>query len=73
MHIMSTVCGNCTSARTGGVKPTAAAASRPARHGGPALDGVLYPTVRDGLKGVQFVSACVKSSARNAAWVPLDH
>jgi predicted dehydrogenase len=28
---------------------------------------VTYPTVRDGLKGVQFVTACVKSSARNAA------
>lgn len=34
---------------------------------------VLYPTIHDGLKGVQFVSACVKSSARNAAWVKLDH
>ncbi len=33
---------------------------------------VMYPTVEDGLKGVQFVAACVKSSARNAAWVPLD-
>lgn len=37
----------------------------------PAAD-VMYPTVEDGLKGVQFVAACVKSSARNAAWVPLD-
>ncbi len=36
-------------------------------------DDVVYPTVRDGLKGVQFVSACVKSSARDAAWVKLDH
>lgn len=34
---------------------------------------VVYPTVKDGLRGVQFVSACVKSSSRNAAWVPLDH
>lgn len=34
---------------------------------------VLYPTVQDGLRGVQFVSACVRSSARNAAWVKLDH
>ncbi len=34
---------------------------------------VRYPTVHDGLKGVQFISACVKSSARNAAWVKLDH
>ncbi|MEL7397554.1 MAG: Gfo/Idh/MocA family oxidoreductase [Pseudomonadota bacterium] len=35
--------------------------------------GVVFPSVQDGLKGVQFVSACVRSSARNAAWVPLDH
>lgn len=34
---------------------------------------VIFPTVHDGLRGVQFVSACVKSSARNAAWVPVDH
>ncbi len=32
---------------------------------------VLYPTVQDGLRGVQFVDACVRSSARNAAWVSL--
>jgi predicted dehydrogenase len=50
----------------------AAAAILAARDGKPAPDGVLYPTVRDGLKGVQFVSACVASSSRNAAWVPLD-
>ncbi|MEY8827389.1 Gfo/Idh/MocA family protein [Sedimentitalea sp. XS_ASV28] len=30
---------------------------------------VVYPTVQDGLRGVQFVDACVRSSARNAAWV----
>ena len=44
-----------------------------ARAGDAASDEVVYPTVHDGLKGVQFVSACVKSSARNAAWVKLDH
>ncbi|MEO0744856.1 MAG: Gfo/Idh/MocA family oxidoreductase [Pseudomonadota bacterium] len=44
-----------------------------ARDGTPLPDGVIYPTVQDGLKGVQFVSACVKSSQRNAAWVALDH
>ncbi|MEM7439800.1 MAG: Gfo/Idh/MocA family oxidoreductase [Pseudomonadota bacterium] len=44
-----------------------------ARDGGQAPDGVIFPTVQDGLRGVQFVSACVKSSARNAAWVKLDH
>ena len=44
-----------------------------AREGKPIPDGVVFPTVQDGLQGVQFVSACVRSSARNAAWVPLDH
>ncbi len=43
-----------------------------ARDGQPAPDGVVYPTVYDGLKGVQFVTACVKSSARNAAWIDLE-
>ncbi len=33
---------------------------------------VLYPTVMDGLRGVEFVDACVRSSARNAAWVKLE-
>jgi len=51
----------------------AAAAIVAAREGKPAPEGVVYPTVQDGLRGVQFVSACVKSSARNAAWVTLDH
>jgi predicted dehydrogenase len=32
---------------------------------------VTYPTIDDGLKGVQFVDACVRSSARNAAWVDI--
>ena len=44
-----------------------------ARDGSAVPDGVIYPTVQDGLKGVQFVSACVKSSARDGAWVRLDH
>jgi predicted dehydrogenase len=44
-----------------------------ARSGQAAPKGVIYPTVHDGLKGVQFVSACVKSSERNAAWVTVDH
>ena len=33
---------------------------------------VMYPTIQDGLRGVQFIDACVRSSARNAAWVSLD-
>ncbi|MEM8803118.1 MAG: Gfo/Idh/MocA family oxidoreductase, partial [Pseudomonadota bacterium] len=32
---------------------------------------VMYPTVADGLKGVRFVDACIRSSQRNAAWVKL--
>ena len=30
-----------------------------------------YPTIEDGLRGVQFIDACVRSSERNAAWVKL--
>ena len=51
----------------------AAAAIIASRHGKKPLESVIYPTVYDGLKGVQFVSACVISSKRNAAWVKLDH
>ncbi|MEL7202636.1 MAG: Gfo/Idh/MocA family oxidoreductase [Pseudomonadota bacterium] len=43
-----------------------------ARDGKEAASDVLYPTVYDGLKGMQFVTACVKSSARNGAWIDLD-
>ena len=41
------------------------------RTGNPVDDAVTYPTVSDGLKGVSFVDACVRSSQRNAAWVKL--
>lgn len=33
---------------------------------------VIYPTISDGLTGVAFVDACVRSSQRNAAWVKLN-
>lgn len=33
---------------------------------------VLFPTVADGVEGVAFVDACVRSSRKNAAWVPLS-
>lgn len=33
---------------------------------------VVFPTVGDGLAGVAFVDACVRSSDRNAAWVKLN-
>lgn len=32
---------------------------------------VLYPTLQDGLSGMKFVDACVRSSGRNGAWVTL--
>jgi len=41
------------------------------RAGRPAPDGVMVPTVHDGLEGMRFVDACVRSSKRNAAWVSL--
>ena len=34
---------------------------------------VMYPTVGDGLLGVQFIDACVRSSASNAAWIKLEN
>ncbi len=33
----------------------------------------LVPGIEDGLAGEQFIDACVRSSARNSAWVKLDH
>ena len=49
----------------------AAAAIRAAEAGEACPDGIMFPDIRDGLAGVAFVDACVKSSARNAAWVSL--
>ena len=50
----------------------AARAIRAARkkNGKPAKD-VVYPTVSDGVEGVAFVEACVRSSKKNAGWVKL--
>jgi predicted dehydrogenase len=47
----------------------AARAIRAAKAGVPADPSVVFPTVDDGVAGVAFVDACVRSSARNAAWV----
>ncbi|MGD9912624.1 MAG: Gfo/Idh/MocA family protein [Rhizobiaceae bacterium] len=41
------------------------------KRGGKVPADVLYPTVYDGLDGVKFVDACVRSSAKNGAWVKL--
>ncbi|MEO1154296.1 MAG: Gfo/Idh/MocA family oxidoreductase [Pseudomonadota bacterium] len=49
----------------------AAQAIRAHQGGQAAAPEVVFPTVTDGLKGVQFVDACVRSSKRNAAWVTL--
>lgn len=43
-----------------------------ARREGRALDpAVNFPGLKEGLEGVAFVDACVRSSKRNAAWVRL--
>ena len=40
---------------------------------GSGLDpAVSFPGIREGLEGVAFVDACIRSSARNAAWVKLN-
>jgi predicted dehydrogenase len=43
-----------------------------ARRTGAALDAdVTFPGIKEGLEGVAFVDACVRSSKRNGAWVGL--
>jgi predicted dehydrogenase len=49
----------------------AAQAILAAREGKRPPKSVAYPTVEDGVKGVAFIEACVKSSGKNAAWVTL--
>ncbi len=50
----------------------AARAIRAARGpGGTVDDAVVYPTVEDGVEGVAFVEACVRSSQQNGAWTTL--
>ena len=46
----------------------AALAISAARMGQKPPKDVMYPSIRDGLRGVAFVEACVASSARDAAW-----
>ncbi len=47
----------------------AASAIRAFRDGEAPSADVIYPTIQDGLAGVAFVDACVRSSNRNGAWV----
>jgi predicted dehydrogenase len=49
----------------------AALAIRAAQSGTLVDQAVSYPTLADGLAGMRFVAACVKSSQANAAWVSL--
>lgn len=52
---------------------TEAAAAIRAQIQGDSVDSdVIYPTVADGVLGVAFVDACVRSSKRNAAWVSMN-
>ncbi len=41
------------------------------RDGQAIPDDVIYPTIDDGLAGMQFIDACVRSSKRDGAWVKL--
>ncbi|MEM0899851.1 MAG: Gfo/Idh/MocA family oxidoreductase [Pseudomonadota bacterium] len=50
----------------------AAHAIRSAQNGADVHEDVVYPTVHDGVIGVAFVDACVRSSKRNGAWVTLN-
>jgi predicted dehydrogenase len=50
----------------------AARAIRAARRkGGKPPKDVIFPTVEDGVEGVAFIEACVKSSKKNGAWTKL--
>lgn len=49
----------------------AATAIEAARIGTDVATEVIYPGIEDGLRGVEFIDACVRSSNRNAAWVKL--
>ena len=64
--------GRCQKAGKGG-PGTGEAAARvrrvPAAHTEGYLEG--FPTIEDGLRGMQFVDACVRSSKRDGAWVKL--
>lgn len=52
---------------------TEAARAIIAQRDGTTLDAaVTFPGLKEGLEGVAFVDACVRSSARNAAWVKLN-
>lgn len=49
----------------------AAAAILARREGREPPEGLLFPGIREGIEGMEFIDACVRSSAANAAWVAL--
>ena len=50
----------------------AACAIRAARRkGGKPAKDVVFPTIQDGVEGMAFIEACVKSSKKNGAWTKL--
>ncbi|WP_424932304.1 Gfo/Idh/MocA family protein [Amaricoccus macauensis] len=55
----------------GNIYSEAAAAIRAARTGAALPMHVTFPTVSDGVEGVAFVDACIRSSKANATWVTL--
>lgn len=50
----------------------AAAAIRARARGEPTPEGVHFPTIWDGLDGMNFIDACVRSSQRDGAWVHMS-
>ena len=48
-----------------------ALAIKAAREGRAAPDGVAFPSIDDGVKGMKFIEAAVASSKANGAWVKL--
>jgi len=49
----------------------AARAIQANREGRKVAPDVIFPTVHDGVKGIAFVEACVRSSKRNGAWIKI--
>lgn len=47
----------------------AAAAIRAKQAGEPMPEDIHFPDIHDGVKGVTFIDACVRSSARDGAWI----
>ena len=49
-----------------------ARALRSARENAVAAPEVMFPTVMDGVRGVRFIDACVRSSAAGVRWIDLQ-